>query len=429
MDRQLGHRSPVRRRDAGVVYGVQLDQQLSRLRERRRRRRVEPGELRGLGDTSHREVERERGQVGVQNLGRRLLEQVGGLVLRPETVADSRRGSAGAPTTLIGRGSRDAYRLEPRHPRARREARRAREPAVDDDANSLDREARFGDGRGQHDLAAPVAIREERAILRVAFEHPVERRDDDAPVETLGEQRFHAADLAGAGEKGEDVALVAAQCFDDRVGDRAFDSQFPPRLDVARLDRKRTAVARHDRCVAEQPGDGLAVEGRRHDDDAQVVAQERPRAQREREAEVRVETSLVELVEHEDADAVERRVALEPSREDAFGDDLEARARARRAARRASDSRPSGPLPRRGGRPAATPRRASPLAAARASRSFGRRATARRAARAEPSSSCPRPAAPARRHSPAHRAHRGWLAGSARSGGGGARLKAGRLDS
>ena len=33
----------------------------------------------------------------------------------------------------------------------------------------------------------------------------------------------------------------------------------------------------------------------------------------------------MELVEHEDADAVERRIALKPSREDAFGDDLEAR--------------------------------------------------------------------------------------------------------
>ena len=102
MDRQLGHRSPVRRRDAGVVYGVQLDQQLARLGERCRGRRVEPGELRGLGDACHREVERERSQVGVQNLGRRLLEQMGGLVLRPKTVADARR--------RFGRRAHDADR-------------------------------------------------------------------------------------------------------------------------------------------------------------------------------------------------------------------------------------------------------------------------------------------------------------------------------
>ena len=66
-------------------------------------RRIEPGELRGFGDTGHREVERERGQVGVQNLGRRLLEQMRRLVLRPETIADARRRSAGAPAALIGR--------------------------------------------------------------------------------------------------------------------------------------------------------------------------------------------------------------------------------------------------------------------------------------------------------------------------------------
>ncbi len=325
MDPELGHRPPVRRRDAGGVYGVQLDQQLAGLGERRGGRRIEPGELRGFGHAGHREIERERGQVGVQNLGRRLLEQMSGLVLRPETVADARRRSAGAPATLIGRRSRDTHRLEPRHPGARREARRAREPAVHDDANSFDGEARFGDRRGQHDLSAAIAIREKRPILRVALEHPVERRDDDAPVESLGEQRLDATDLAGAGEKREDVALVAAQCFDDRVGDRTLDSQLASRLDVARLDRKRPAMARHDRCVAEQPGDRFSVERRRHDDDAQVVAEERPRAQREREAEVGVETSLVELVEHENADAVERRVALEPARQHAFGDDLDTR--------------------------------------------------------------------------------------------------------
>ncbi len=102
MDRQLGHRLPVRCRHAGGVYGVQLDQQLASLGERRGRRRVEPGELRGFVHTGHREVERERGQVGVQNLGRRLLEQMRRLVLRPETIADPRRRSAGAPTALIG---------------------------------------------------------------------------------------------------------------------------------------------------------------------------------------------------------------------------------------------------------------------------------------------------------------------------------------
>ena len=87
-------------------------------------------------------------------------------------------------------------------------------------------------------------------------------------------------------------------------------------------------MARHDRRVAEESGDRFAVERRRHDDYAEVVAEQGPRAQREREGEVSVETSLVELVEHEDADAVEGWVALEPARQHALGDHLDARAAA-----------------------------------------------------------------------------------------------------
>ncbi len=66
----------------------------------------------------------------------------------------------------------------------------------------------------------------------------------------------------------------------------------------------------------------------------------------------------MELVEHEDADAVERRVALEPARHHAFGDDLDARraANAPLAAHAVADRLPHllaaqvGQTPRRGAR-------------------------------------------------------------------------------
>ena len=54
---------------------------------------------------------------------------------------------------------------------------------------------------------------------------------------------------------------------------------------------------------------------------------ERLRAQREREAQIGVEATLVEFVEDDEPDAIERGVALQATREDAFGDDLDARAR------------------------------------------------------------------------------------------------------
>src|SRR6185503_9224301 len=48
----------------------------------------------------------------------------------------------------------------------------------------------------------------------------------------------------------------------------------------------------------------------------------------ESEAEVGVETSLMKLVEYDKSNAVERRIALQTSRQDTLGDDLDARVRA-----------------------------------------------------------------------------------------------------
>ena len=77
--------------------------------------------------------------------------------------------------------------------------------------------------------------------------------------------------------------------------------------EIARLDREGAALALDHRRVAEQSRDAGAVERRRHDEDAQIVAQARLRIERQREAEIGVERALVELVEQHGADAVERR--------------------------------------------------------------------------------------------------------------------------
>ena len=56
--------------------------------------------------------------------------------------------------------------------------------------------------------------------------------------------------------------------------------------------------------------DSRAVERGRHRDDPQILAQEGSRAKRERETEIGVDAPLVELVEDEQTNVVERGVVL-----------------------------------------------------------------------------------------------------------------------
>ena len=90
--------------------------------------------------------------------------------------------------------------------------------------------------------------------------------------------------------------------------------------------RKAPAFARHPRRIEERR-QARAVEGGRHHHDAQVAAQRRLHIERERKAEIGGEVAFVELVEQQGADAVERGVLLQHPGQDAFGHDLDARAR------------------------------------------------------------------------------------------------------
>jgi hypothetical protein len=87
-------------------------------------------------------------------------------------------------------------------------------------------------------------------------------------------------------------------------------------------------VAGDDGRTAEEFRDIGAIEGRRHHEEAQVRAQYASRLEREREAQVRIEGSLVKLVEDHQSHALERRVGLERAHQDALGHHLEPRARA-----------------------------------------------------------------------------------------------------
>ena len=73
---------------------------------------------------------------------------------------------------------------------------------------------------------------------------------------------------------------------------------------------------------------GPPSRSRRHDEDGEIFAQMPAGVERERQAEIGVETALVELVEHDETRTLERRIVVEDAEEYALGQDLDACARA-----------------------------------------------------------------------------------------------------
>ena len=114
-------------------------------------------ELARVGDAPHREIERQAGEIGGENLRLRERREAAGRRLLPQPVADARLDAAGAAAPLVGVGARDAHRLEPRQADVGLVARHAHQAAVDDDAHAFDGQRGLGDRGRQHDLAPALA--------------------------------------------------------------------------------------------------------------------------------------------------------------------------------------------------------------------------------------------------------------------------------
>ena len=215
----------------------------------------------------------------------------------------------------------------------------------------------------------------------------------------LLQQRLGAADFAGAGQEDQRRAGLGAQRALDRVGDLGFDARARIAAEITRLHRKAAAFALDHRRAGEQRGDAGAVDGRRHHQQLEVLAQALLRVAREREPEIGIQRPLVEFVEQHRGDAVERRIVEDQPREDAFGDDLDARAlrhlgaEADAQAHRVADLLAQRRRHARGGGAGGEPARLEHEDLSCPS------PTARRSAPAARAWSCRRPAAPpARRH-------------------------------
>ena len=139
----------------------------------------------------------------------------------------------------------------------------------------------------------------------------------------MGEQVGRPANLARARQEYEHVAVIGRY----RPPNGRRDGLLCPLLDaaaeIARLHRECPTLARHDRGVAEQSRDARAVECCGHHEDPQIGPQDVPPVERQGKREISVETPLVELIEDDEPDAIERRITLHHACEDPLGDDLD----------------------------------------------------------------------------------------------------------
>ncbi len=151
----------------------------------------------------------------------------------------------------------------------------------------------------------------------------MKRQDEQAvPLRKRPKLARRPADLLDARQKRQHIPPVG-RAFDRlRNGPRHAVGQgravVAPMRDV---HGKCPPLDPDDRRIAEERGHGPGVHRGRHDDQDQVVADRLADFLEEGQRQVGVEAPLVELVEHDRADAFEERVGDDLAVEDALGED------------------------------------------------------------------------------------------------------------
>ena len=241
------------------------------------------------------------------------------LSMRPQPIArvpqphrDARRRPSRASRALIGRVGRDALLLEAVHQPIRVVPRDLVQPGVDDDAHVRHGQRGLGDVGGENH--ARLGRRGDGGVLLVRAESPVERQHARAAVEHRRQAVGGAPNLGRARQEAQRRARAK------RIPHGVLERDAGP---VDHLDRMRAAGHVDDRTVTQKCGDAGRVDRGGHHHDAEIAARE-PCLPRERDAEIRVQAALVELVDDDGSDVAEQRILLQPRGQDAFGDDGQA---------------------------------------------------------------------------------------------------------
>ena len=171
-------------------------------------------------------------------------------------------------------------------------------------------------------IASPRSFPRNRESSLCDFWVPAFAGTGGGKADTLAQHRLGPADFGRAWQERQDGTSLRAQRLRNHVGDLPFDRRVRIPADVPRLDREGAPEAFDHRCIAEKPGHACAVDGRRHHQQLEILAQAGLHVSRERQSEVGIERTLVEFVEQERRDAVERCVVEYHAGENAFGDDF-----------------------------------------------------------------------------------------------------------
>jgi len=319
MGAQRRHAVAVRGNAAVRVDGAQAAQQLRRGGQRPGGRRVGEGQIGGRRAPGGA-VQQQAGQLGLQDvrpvIGRQAAVQRRG----PQPDGDARRLPARASAALVGGGAADAQGGQAGQPRRLVQPRGAPPAAIDDDADAGHGQGGLGDAGGQHD-AAPLR-RTQGAVLVGGRQVAVQRQHEGAAP---GQGSLGPADLAHAGQEGQDVALVGRQGSADGAGQglRQVAHVGDVAGGVLDLDGEHAAGALDHRGV-EQGGQPGTVQGGRHRQQAQLRAQHPLQVQAQRQGEVGLQGALVHLVQQHGGDAVQGGVAVQAADQQPLGHDLDA---------------------------------------------------------------------------------------------------------
>ena len=140
------------------MQGPQALQQLPGLCITCRGRHIEPDQLLG-GDTPACQLQRQPGQIGLENFCTAIGGHLCVLVFRPQAIAHTGLQSPGTASALGSTGAGDALGIKAGHAAARVKPRQPRQPGVDHYTHAVDGQAGLGNIGGQHHLALALGRR------------------------------------------------------------------------------------------------------------------------------------------------------------------------------------------------------------------------------------------------------------------------------
>ena len=239
--------------------------------------------------------------------------------LRPESDRNAGSQTAGAPGPLVSRRPTAVDRMQATHPGSGVESSRSFEPAVDDGGNAVDREGGFGDVRRKNDSA--LGPGDEGGVLLSRRQAAVKgEHGRSVGAEGGGQFPLDRADLTDPGQEDEHVTRPAKRLTNcSHHGRCEWLSALlgPP----DELDRVGAAGAGHDGRIVEMCGDGVGIDGCRHQEEAGVVLARLRAGEHQREADISRHRPFVELVEDHESDVGEGGIVDQASGQDALGDD------------------------------------------------------------------------------------------------------------